>query len=109
MSTNRGLLALEAALVGIFPVAALISGAPAGAQVASTTTVQRPTQNVVVIITPGPPETVTYIYDGRGRLIKVTHAGGLADGTNACYSHDKADNRTNVTVALGPGGACVPS
>src|SRR6478735_8405561 len=47
-------------------------------------------------------ETVTYGYDGRGRLVQVGRSGSVNDGFQANYSYDKADNRTNVTVS-GPG------
>jgi uncharacterized protein RhaS with RHS repeats len=43
-------------------------------------------------------ETTTYKYDARGRLIEVKQTGGPADGATTTYSHDAADNRTNVTV-----------
>lgn len=46
-------------------------------------------------------ETITYTYDAKGRLVKVEHAGTTNDGVTAEYSHDKADNRTNVTVTGG--------
>jgi len=41
-------------------------------------------------------ETVTYTYDARGRLIKVVHSGTVNNGVQTEYSHDKADNRSNV-------------
>lgn len=44
-------------------------------------------------------ETISYTYDALGRLVKVARSGTVNDGVNACYSHDKADNRSNVTVA----------
>jgi YD repeat-containing protein len=43
-------------------------------------------------------ETVNYHYDARGRLVKVVRTGTVNNGVNASYTHDKADNRTNVTV-----------
>ena len=43
-------------------------------------------------------ETITYKYDARGRLVKVVRTGTVNNGVNASYTHDKADNRTNVTV-----------
>ena len=43
-------------------------------------------------------ETTTYKYDARGRLTEVKQQGGPASGTVTTYSHDAADNRTNVTV-----------
>lgn len=43
-------------------------------------------------------ETITYSYDAKGRLIKVERSGTVNNGVKAEYSHDKADNRTNVTV-----------
>jgi len=51
-------------------------------------------------VTPGTAsEIITHIYDARGRLVKVAHSDTVNNGTTACYSYDKADNRTNVTVA----------
>ena len=44
-------------------------------------------------------ETISYSYDVHGRLIKVEHSGTVNDGIRACYTFDKADNRSNVTVA----------
>jgi chitinase len=44
-------------------------------------------------------ETITYAYDTRGRLVKVSHSGAVNNGVTACYGYDKADNRSNVTVA----------
>lgn len=108
MSSNRGWATLKRVFAGIFAGASLFYGTNAVAQVATTTT-QGATPDATIIYVAGPPETVTYTYDTRGRLIKVTHTGGSADGTNSCYSHDKSDNRTNVTVAPGPGGSCTPS
>lgn len=43
-------------------------------------------------------ETVTYIYDAKGRLVKVVHTGTVNNNVQTTYSHDKADNRTNVTT-----------
>ena len=43
-------------------------------------------------------ETTTYTYDAKGRLIKVVHSGTVNNGVTVDYTHDDADNRTNVTV-----------
>lgn len=43
-------------------------------------------------------ENTTYEYDALGRLVKVTHTGGPANNVQTTYSHDAANNRTNVTV-----------
>lgn len=43
-------------------------------------------------------ETVTYTYDAKGRLVKVVHTGTVNNNLTTTYSHDKADNRTNVTT-----------
>lgn len=43
-------------------------------------------------------ETINYSYDAKGRLVKVEHSGNVNNGVNVTYTHDKADNRTNVTV-----------
>lgn len=44
-------------------------------------------------------ETVNYTYDPSGRLIKVARSGTINNGATACYAYDKAENRSNVTVA----------
>ena len=44
-------------------------------------------------------ETINYSYDAKGRLVKVARTGNINNGVNASYTHDKADNRTNVTVS----------
>ncbi len=41
-------------------------------------------------------ETVTYEYDAQGRLVKVVRQG--SSNSTTTYNHDKASNRTNVTV-----------
>jgi hypothetical protein len=43
-------------------------------------------------------ETITYVYDARGRLVRVERTGTVNNNVNANYSYDKADNRTNVNV-----------
>ena len=53
----------------------------------------------LLIYTAGASETITYSYDARGRLVKVVRSGTVNNGVSACYSYDKADNRSNVTVA----------
>ncbi|MFN3818961.1 hypothetical protein [Blastomonas sp.] len=47
-------------------------------------------------------ETITYTYDARGRVIKVERTGTVNNNVNADYTHDKVDNRTNVTVTGSP-------
>ncbi|HEU0099625.1 MAG TPA: hypothetical protein VFQ67_12730 [Allosphingosinicella sp.] len=47
-------------------------------------------------------ETITYTYDAKGRLVKVERSGTVNNGVKAEYAHDKADNRTNVTVTGSP-------
>lgn len=41
-------------------------------------------------------ETITYKYDAKGRLVRVTHAGTVNNGLTTVYSHDKTNNRTNL-------------
>lgn len=43
-------------------------------------------------------ETVTYTYDALGRLVRVVVAGTVNNGVQVNYSHDPADNRSNVVV-----------
>ena len=47
-------------------------------------------------------ETITYTYDAKGRLVKVVRSGNVNNGVTADYTHDKANNRTNVTVTGSP-------
>lgn len=47
-------------------------------------------------------ETITYTYDARGRLIKVVHTGTVNNNVQTTYSHDAADNRTNVQTTGAP-------
>lgn len=43
-------------------------------------------------------ETITYVYDARGRLIQVVHSGSVNNGVQTSYTYDKTENRTNVTT-----------
>ena len=47
-------------------------------------------------------ETITYTYDARGRLIKVSHSGTVNNNVVTNYTIDKADNRTNKTTTGAP-------
>lgn len=47
-------------------------------------------------------ETITYIYDARGRVVQVQHSGTANNGVSTSYSYDKAGNRTNVTTTGAP-------
>jgi len=47
-------------------------------------------------------ETINYTYDARGRLVKVARSGTVNNGVNTTYTHDKADNRTNLNVTGSP-------
>jgi hypothetical protein len=47
-------------------------------------------------------ETITYTYDARGRLVQVVRTGSVNNNVTASYTHDKADNRTDVTVTNSP-------
>ena len=38
-------------------------------------------------------ETITYKYDARGRLIRVSHSGTVNNNVVTNYSYDKAENR----------------
>ena len=47
-------------------------------------------------------ETVTYSYDARGRLIKVSHSGTINNNVVTNYTYDKTDNRNTKTTTGGP-------
>jgi hypothetical protein len=53
-------------------------------------------------------ETITYSYDAKGRLVKVERSGSVNNNVKAEYAHDKADNRTNVTVTGSPNASPPP-
>jgi len=47
-------------------------------------------------------ETITYTYDARGRLVRVSHSGSVNNNVVTNYTIDKADNRTNKTTTASP-------
>lgn len=47
-------------------------------------------------------ETITYVYDARGRLKQVIRTGTVNNGVSTTYTIDKADNRTNKTTTGSP-------
>lgn len=47
-------------------------------------------------------ETITYTYDARGRLVKVSHAGTVNNNVVTNYTLDKADNRNTKTTTGSP-------
>jgi YD repeat-containing protein len=47
-------------------------------------------------------ETVKYIYDARGRLIRVERTGTVNNGVTTDYEHDKAHNRRRVRTQGSP-------
>lgn len=47
------------------------------------------------------PETITYGYDAKGRLVTVFRDGPVSDVTTG-YQHDQADNRTRLITTGSP-------
>ncbi|WP_423141118.1 hypothetical protein ACOYW6_09740 [Parablastomonas sp. CN1-191] len=47
-------------------------------------------------------ETIAYTYDAKGRLVKVEHTGSVNNNLKTEYTHDKADNRSNVKTTGSP-------
>ena len=47
-------------------------------------------------------ETINYTYDAKGRLVKVERSGTVNNNVVANYTHDKANNRTNLNVTGSP-------
>lgn len=47
-------------------------------------------------------ETITYIYDARGRLVQVVRSGTVNNGVTTSYTIDKADNRTSKVTTGSP-------
>ena len=47
-------------------------------------------------------ETITYVYDARGRLVQVIRTGTVNNGVTTSYQIDKADKRSNKTTTGSP-------
>ena len=47
-------------------------------------------------------ETIKYIYNARGQLIRVERTGTINNGVTTNYTIDKAENRTNKTTTGSP-------
>jgi hypothetical protein len=56
----------------------------------------------------GASETITYTYDAKGRLVKVERSGTVNNGVTTQYTHDHADNRSNVTTTGSPNNSPPP-
>ncbi len=57
----------------------------------------------LVLATPAfATETITYTYDALGRVVTVVHTGTVNNNVQVTYTHDNADNRTNVIVTGSP-------
>lgn len=54
-------------------------------------------------------ETITYRYDTRGRLTRVERSGTVNNGIKACYTLDRADNRSAIEVVTAGDCAAPPS
>lgn len=49
-------------------------------------------------------ETIRYIYDARGRVIRVERTGTVNNGVVSTYQYDRANNRQRVTTSGSPNG-----
>lgn len=47
-------------------------------------------------------ETITYVYDAKGRLIEVKRSGTVNDKVKTVYTYDRVHNRTRVVTTLPP-------
>lgn len=47
-------------------------------------------------------ETINYVYDARGRLVRVERSGTVNNGVVTNYTIDKADNRTSKSTTGSP-------
>lgn len=50
-------------------------------------------------------ETIRYIYDAKGRVVRVERTGTVNNGVSTDYSYDRANNRRRV---LTTGSANLP-
>jgi len=56
------------------------------------------TVSAFAAISVGASETATFVYDARGRLVKVERSGTVNNGVTAEYKYDKGDNRITVNT-----------
>lgn len=47
-------------------------------------------------------ETITYVYDAKGRVVQVVRTGTVNNGVTTVYVYDKAQNRTTKTTTGSP-------
>ncbi|KMZ13531.1 hypothetical protein BHUM_01444 [Candidatus Burkholderia humilis] len=55
----------------------------------------------ILVLATGPlgaTETITYSYDGLGRLVAASHSGSVNNGVASSITYDPADNRTSYAV-----------
>lgn len=43
-------------------------------------------------------ETIRYIYDAKGRVVRVERTGTVNNGVSVNYEHDRANNRRRIVV-----------
>lgn len=58
--------------------------------------------NIASATTPMQSETITYIYDAKGRLIGVRRTGDINNNVQTDYTYDKANNRKSTTTTGSP-------
>jgi len=87
--------AWKVALVGLVAMLALLLVAAAGAQGGEGAAVQPQTSEVCKTSEVSQPRTITYTYDGAGRLVKADYG----EGHVIAYTYDAAGN----LIRRGPG------
>ena len=58
--------------------------------------------SVIMAASAGASETIRYIYDAKGRLIRVERTGTVNNNVTTNYEHDRANNRRRVLVTGSP-------
>lgn len=94
---SRLLIGASLALAGVAPVQA---AAQAGAGQGGRQLLLSVPPLIAALAASG-PETTTYTYDAKGRLVMVLRDGAVTDVTTA-YRYDRADNRTRLTTTGSP-------
>ena len=58
--------------------------------------------SIVLPLSASATETIVYTYDAKGRLSAVVRTGTVNNNVQTQYTHDKANNRKNVTTTGSP-------
>lgn len=53
-------------------------------------------------VSAGAAETIRYVYDAKGRVVRVERTGTVNNGVTTVHHYDRANNRRRVIVTGSP-------